>query len=135
MVDPMTTYALNALLKHALTWLTNLRRAGDARKRESLKALNQVIVAVRKTSVYNRARETVGADLAVEAELAVLWTELSFELQNLGLTKLAKKCDVKGRYWAAPENFSSEWLERAEIGLETVEQLARRIKAEIQSKP
>lgn len=134
MIDPITQIAVSALLKHVLSWLTNLKRAGEARKRESLNALNKVIVAVRKTSVYSRDRETGGADLTIEAELAVLWTELSFELQTLGLTKLAKKCDVKGRYWAAPESFTKEWLAQAEIGLETVEQLARRIKAEIQSK-
>lgn len=135
MLDPITANAVSALIKHVLSWLTNLRRAGDPRKKESLKALNKVIVAVRKTSVYSRAREAENAVLTVEAELVVLWTELSFELQSLGLNKLAKKCDVLGRYLAAPENFSKEWLEQAEVGLEAVEQLAIRVKAEIQSRP
>lgn len=133
MIDPITSRAVSELLKHVLSWLYNLKRAGDDRKNESLAALNKVIIAVRRTSVYTRSREVGGVDLSVESELAVLWTELAFELQSLGLTKLAKKCDVKGRYWAAPESFSHEWLEQAEIGLETIEQLAIRIKAETQN--
>ncbi len=135
MLEPTTTAALSAVLKHVLTWLTNLRRASDARKNESLEAVNQVIIAARRTSVYSRAHETGNVDMKVEAELATLWTELSFELQRLGLTKLAKRCDVTGRYWASPTSFSKEWLNQADVGLEAVEKLARQVKAEIQSKP
>lgn len=133
--EPTTSAALSAALKHVLTWLTNLKRAGDSRKQESLKAVNQVIVAIRKTSVYSRALELGNADLGIESELAVLWTELGFELQALGLTKLAKRCDVTGRYWSSPKSFSKEWLDQAEVGLDAVEKLALQVKAEIQNKP
>lgn len=134
MIDPITSKSVSELLKHVLRWLYNLKGAGDARKNQSFDALNKVIIAVRRTTVYSRAREVGGVNLDVEADLAVLWTELGFELQRLGITKLAKKCDVKGRYWAAPESFSREWLEQAEVSLEAVEKLAIKIKAETHSK-
>ena len=134
MLDPTTSGALSAALKHVLTWLTNLRRAGNSRKQASLEAINQVILAIRKTSVYSRALESGNTDLSIESELAVLWTELGFELQRLGLIKLAKRCDVAGRYWSSPKSFSKEWLDQAEVGLDAVEKLAIQLKAEIQSK-
>lgn len=134
MLDPSTTAALSAVLKHVFTWLTNLRRAGNTRKHESLVAINQVIIAIRKTNVYSRAVQSGVTDLTVESELAVLWTQLGFELQRLGLTKLAKRCDVTGRYWSSPASFSKEWLDQAEVGLDAVEKLALKVKAEIQSK-
>lgn len=135
MIEPIITSAISAVIKHVITWLTNLRRAGDARKHESLEAINQVITAARRTNVYNRARETGNPDPRIEAELAVIWTELGFELQRLGLIKLAKRCDVTGRYWSSPTSFSKEWLDQADVGLEAVEKLARQIKVEIQFKP
>ena len=135
MLEPVTTVALSSVLKHVLTWLINLRRAGKARKLESLEAINQVILAVRRTNVYSRAREVGMPDINAEAELTVLWTELSFSLQRLGLTKLAKRCDVTGRYWSSPANFSKEWLDQADVRLEAVEKLARQVKVEIQRSP
>jgi hypothetical protein len=54
MIDPITSKAVSELLKHVLSWLYNLKRAGDVRKNESLVALNKVIIAVRRTSVYPR---------------------------------------------------------------------------------
>ena len=50
----ITDISLWALIKHLKSWLTNLRRAGDERKRQSIKALRAVIIAARNTRAYLR---------------------------------------------------------------------------------
>jgi hypothetical protein len=115
---------LKGLLVHAAKWLWNLRRAGLERKRESLEALRGVIQAVRRTTVYLRALNDGQSSLDEERELSLLWTALSFRLQDLKLYALAKKCEIKGRHWADPSAFDTVFIEKADIKLETMERLA-----------
>ena len=115
-----------SLITHAKKWVSNLRRAGRQRKLESRAALRDVIVAVRKTTIYTRSLKEGGAkSLEQERELSLLWTELSFKLEDLGIGKLAKRCRIKGMYWADPASMDSEFLEKAGIGLSDIERLAR----------
>lgn len=131
----ITDISLWALIKHLKSWLTNLRRAGDERKRQSIKALRAVIIAARNTRAYLRKMNDTGKqDHAEEAKLAQKWTELGFVLKDLGLGTLAKRCDITGRYWADPQQFEREFLDKADIGLERMEQLARQLVAEIERK-
>ena len=130
---PLADSSLWELVKHLKQWLINLRRAGRARKRESIDALRAVIVAARATRVYLRRLAANGQhDHDEEARLARLWTELGFVLADLGLGALAKRCDVSGRYWSDPAQFEREFLDRADIGLERMEQLARQMVAEVE---
>jgi hypothetical protein len=120
------------LFKHLRQWLVNLDRAGEKRKRESIEALRAVTLAARATRVYlRRLADTAQADHAEEARLSQMWTRLGFQLKDLGLGALAKRCDVSGRYWADPSQFDREFLDRADVGLERMEQLARRLLAEL----
>ena len=129
----ITDINLWALIRHLKQWLTNLQRAGIERKRESVKALRAVILAARKTRTYLRKLKTgAQADHAQEAQLSEMWTRLGFDLKDLGLGKLAKRCDITGRYWADPGQFDREFLDRADIGLARMEQLARQTVAEIE---
>ncbi|TNF86342.1 MAG: hypothetical protein JSU67_18630 [Gammaproteobacteria bacterium] len=122
------------MIRHLKRWLTNLQRAGIERKRESVKALRAVILAARKTRTYLRKLKTgAPADHAQEAQLSEMWTRLGFDLKDLGLGKLAKRCDITGRYWADPGQFDREFLDRADIGLARMEQLARQTVAEIET--
>ena len=131
----ITDISLWALIRHLRLWLTNLRRAGDERKRQSIKALRAVIVATRHTKAYLRKlSETAQQDHAEEARLAQKWTELGFVLQDLGLGALAKRCDITGRYWADPQQFERGFLDKADVGLARMEQLARQLVAEIERK-
>jgi len=119
------------LLRHLRQWLANLRRAGEARRRESVAALRAVIVAARGTRVYLRELADNGRrNHAREAELVETWTRLGFVLRDLGLGKLAKRCDLSGRYWSDPAQFDDDFLERADIGLERMERMARQLVAE-----
>jgi hypothetical protein len=121
------------LVKHLHQWLGNLSRARQQRKRESIEALRAVVVAARHTHVYLRQLQDKGQhDHATEAQLAGLWTELGFRLGDLGLTKLAKRCDIRGRYWANPDTLDEDFLQRADIGLERMEQMALQLLIDIE---
>lgn len=134
MVDLVTSVSLWELIKHAGSWVVNLRRASAARKEESVTALRQVIIAAQKTTVYVRQiNETGRKDHSIEAELSIAWTELSFRLDDLGIDALAQRCRMKGKHWADPNQFSSEELEKADVGLEKMESLASEILSEASS--
>jgi len=122
------------LFRHLSQWLGNLSRAKQQRQRESIEALRAVVVAARQTQVYLRQLDDTGKqDHAGEAQLATLWTELGFRLGDLGLSKLAKRCDIRGRYWANPDELDEDFLQRADVGLERMEKMARSLLAEIEA--
>jgi len=131
-VPDLTEIALWDLIKHAATWIVNLRRASDKRKQESIVAVRQIITVSRETAVYIRKLNHTGnRDYNNESRLSIVWTELSFMLQDLGINKLAKRCQIKGKYWSNPEHYDQEFLERADVKLERMEGLARKILADI----
>lgn len=120
------------LIKHLRQWLSNLNRAGQARKLQSIDALRAVILASRSTAVYMRHLRQAGlSDYKEEASLSRNWTELSFRLLDLKLSKLAKRCDINGRYWSDPKQFDAKFIEQADVGLEQMEKLAKQLLAEI----
>ena len=128
----LTTDTLWEIFKNGATWLTNLKRAGEARKIESRKAVRQIITAARETAVYvRRLNETGVHDHETEARLSRLWTELAFTLEDLKIDKLAKRCMIKGKYWSDPDHYDGDFIEKADISLERMERLAREILADI----
>jgi len=130
--EVVTSVSLWSLVKHASQWLINLGRAGDKRKKESIHALRSVVRATRKTSVYLRQlRDTGQRDHKAEENISMQWTDLGFALQDLKLNELAKRCEIKGKYWADPESMVGETLEKADIGFEKMEQLAQDLLDEI----
>ncbi|XOV77593.1 MAG: hypothetical protein ACFHVJ_11595 [Aestuariibacter sp.] len=105
----LTTKEWISLASHIKKWITNLKRAKTQRKNQSKKALRDVIKASQQTTIYLRMiRETGDKSLDREAELAMLWTDLSFELEDINLLALAQKCRLKGKYWADPEKITSQ---------------------------
>ncbi len=129
----VTDIGLWELIKHLGQWLSNLNRAGEKRKLESIEALRAVILAARDTTVYVRKINDTGMqDHHEEARLALMWTELGFRLSDLGLSKLAKRCDIKGRYWSNPDQFDTDFLNKADISLVKMEKLARQMVSEIE---
>ena len=89
---------LKTLLTHITRWLVNLGRANDARKQASITAVREVILVTRRTATYLRHVEQTGQqDVQQEQDLAERWTRLGFAMQDLGLGKLAKRCDIRGR--------------------------------------
>jgi len=116
------------IFKHVRAWLANLNRAGEARKTQSVKALREVITAARETAVYMRQVQDLGTrDHGAERRLTVLWTELGFALRDLGLNKLAKRCQITGKDWAKPGHYDKDFLDKADVSLERMEHLALQI--------
>jgi hypothetical protein len=127
-MDGITTGLLWDIFKHVRSWLSNLNRAGDSRKQQSVLALRGVITAARETAVYLRqVRDTGRHNHKTEARLSILWTDLGFALEDLGISKLAKRCQIKGKQWSDPEHYDADFIGKADISLERMEQLAREI--------
>lgn len=120
------------LLKHVKTWLINLERASETRKKESVEALRAVLNAVRETESYLRRLRSEGRDQNKEDVLSTLWTELSYKLNDLGLKKLEKKCFMKGKYWADRDKYSDEYFEKYGISLELIEHIVKKHLKEIE---
>ncbi len=84
-----------SLIAHVKRWLGNLLRARKLRKQQSTEALRAVVKAVRKTTDYVRhLRDGRKRSRRIESELALLWTELSFAAEDIGLDTLAKRCNI-----------------------------------------
>lgn len=116
------------IFKHAGSWLTNLNRANDVRKQQSIRALRNIILAARETAVYVRQLDDTSArDHANEKHLSALWTDLSFSLEDLGLNKLAKRCNIKGKQWANPDHYDADFIKKADVSLDRMERLAQEI--------
>lgn len=132
MPSAITESTLKALLANLGRYMANLARAGQKRREESRKALQDVIRATRQTKVYLRALEAHGRrDYDKEARLSDSWTELSFELRKLDVKALAKRCDIAGGYWSDPDKFSDSFLSRAKVRLQDLEMEARAILARL----
>lgn len=132
MLEFVTAISVWELVKHTGSWVTNLKRAKSARKKESVDALRKVVVAARKTSVYMRQLSDTGKrSHRTESDISILWTELGFALEDLGINKLSKRCRIKGKHWADPSQMEKEYLEKADVGLERMEQIANEVLREI----
>ena len=118
------------LIRHVKQWLSNLSRAGDRRKQASRQALRAVVLAVRETEAYvTDLTDGHRPSRKREREIAILWASLAFELEDLGIDKLAKVCQIKGKYWATRKRdgssaFSDEFLRKAGTRLADIERAA-----------
>lgn len=121
----LTTTEWLSILSHIKKWVVNLKRANKERKLQSKEALRSVITAVRETEIYMRKlREGGKKSIKTERKLSILWTNLAFKLEDLDLNKLAKRCQIKGRYWADSSKFNEEFLKQAGTRLSDIEKMA-----------
>lgn len=131
-MDILGSVSIWEILKHVRSWLANLDRASQERKQQSIHALREVVKAARETAVYMRqVHDTGGKNHDTEARLSVLWTDLGYALQDIGIEKLAKRCQITGKHWANPSHYDDEFLKKADVSLERMEKLANEILAGI----
>ncbi|WP_305910026.1 hypothetical protein Q9L42_002405 [Methylomarinum sp. Ch1-1] len=131
-MEPISARLLWDIFKHVRAWLANLHRAGDKRKQQSIRALRDIICASRETAVYMRyIDENNARDLKMESHLTLLWTELGFALEDLGIRKLAKRCQIQGKQWSDPAHYDEDFINKADISLDRMERLAKEILREI----
>lgn len=129
---PVTQKGWEVLFSHLIKWLSNLRRARDQRKKDSVAALRDVIKVVRRTAIYMRSvREHNKRSRKEEQKLSTQWTDLGFKLNDLGLSKLAKRCEIRGAQWADPDRYDEEFMKKADASLDSIEKLARLTLTEI----
>lgn len=122
------TLILWDFFKHACRWLVNLRRAGDARQRASIDAARATVSAARETAVYLRQIQDTGKrNHATERQLTGQWTRLGFQLEDLGLTKLAKRCQITAKHWSNPAHYDEDFLDKADVSVDRMERLALEI--------
>jgi hypothetical protein len=120
------------IFKHARSWLANLNRASEDRKQQSITALRNIISASRETAVYIRQMNDNGSrDHVTEKQLSLLWTDLSFSLDDLGIHTLAKRCNIKGKQWANPDHYDADFINKADVSLDRMERLAQEILLEL----
>ena len=130
MIELITSLSLWELVKHGTGWIANLSRAGRKRKEESREALRQVIVAARLTRSYCiHILEKDKRKEEREQELIRSWTELSFTLQDLGLSLLAGKCDLQGKTWSDRWTGDRSVLKKIIASLDKTEAAAREMLA------
>jgi|AZIC01.1.fsa_nt_gi hypothetical protein len=131
-MESVSSKVLAELFNHGSRWLSNLSRAKSARKQQSVQALRKVITASRQTAVYIRQlNDTAQVDHKTERELAVLWTDLGFALEDLELNKLAKRCQITGKHWSDPKHYDEDFLYKADISLDKMEKMAKLVLLDI----
>ena len=113
--------------KHLKTWVTNLRRAKEDRKKESVEALRQVIIASRGMRIYiNEWNEGV-RDYSREKQLSEEWTTLGFLVRDLGLKDLSAKCDALAVKLTMIDKVSKETIDKTREALISIEERATEI--------
>lgn len=119
--------------KHLKTWVTNLRRAKEDRKKESVEALRQVIIASRGMRIYiNEWNEGV-RDYSREKQLSEEWTTLGFLVRDLGLKDLSAKCDALAVKLTMIDQVSKETIEKTREALVSIEERAQDILVPIEA--
>lgn len=133
MAAPISTTTLMSLATALGKWLQSLTRARHETRNAAREALRDVIIATRETAVYCRflKEDHHRRDPDTEAHLAMLWSTLGFRLEDIGQRGLAKRCQIKGRYWADQGQFGEEFLQAADISLATVERMATTLHARL----
>ena len=131
LLEAIAAITAKEVVSHIVKWLVNLKRAGGERQQQSQHAVNRVASLVKKTLAYSRGLKLGKQDFVAEADLSGNWSDLSFELADLKLHALAKKCDVMSRYWSNPEQFPPGFLAEADISFETFSSVVRDLTIQI----
>jgi len=138
------------ITNHVKRWLINLHYAQKERKKQSIDALQSVVLAAWETTVYlceirdqdKQSIEKKKKLAAREKKLSEFWTELSLHAAKLKLDKLSKGCRELGHFWSSPEIHSFHTVMKAPGGqkkdserlkdrLDDIEQLAGKILEEL----
>ena len=124
----------SALLKAAdsvLGWFGLLRKEKLERGERERRAIKALYVALNETVLYFRRldrpylarskKEKAEFERSVQTEEALsrLWIEASVELRGVN-SDLAKRCYLKGIYWADRDGWSDDDVRRANIKLKRV---------------
>ncbi len=118
---------ISQLTKSILDALKTLG-AHRAKQRELVdEALTAIRKAVTRTDAYIKARHAnKPADPEREAELSELWHLAAIPLQHFD-EDLARRCNLKGTYWSNPDEWPSDLVNEARIGLSLIDKQAEHL--------
>jgi hypothetical protein len=114
-----------------LSWFGLMREEKHQRSERERRAIKALLIAVNETVLYFRRldnphlarteEERLGFERNIQAEEALsrLWMDASAELREIN-PDLAKRCFLKGQYWADRDSWSSDDVLNANIKLEEV---------------
>jgi len=116
--------AIEALSK----WFGLLRSEQHDRGELEHRAIKSLYTALNETLLYlrrianphlartHKERQRFSRDIEAEERLSRLWFDASVELRELD-GDLARKCMLKGQFWANRDSWTQQEIERANISL------------------
>jgi hypothetical protein len=119
--------ALLALLADLRKWIQQARARKQLRDERGQRAVEAILRAVNETTVYIAAQargDRVSRNR--EAELSRNWTSAAAALHGID-DDLARRCEMKGAFWANPESWSQDDLTKARILLKQVSDDAHKL--------
>ena len=97
-----------------------VREAKVRREEQADQALAAVYIAANETQKYISAlHRGAERDIDREYDLSRLWHLASIPLRYFD-SDLARRCELKGRYWLAPDDWTVSDINGARIGLDRV---------------
>jgi len=115
------------LFGHVIGWLKTARDVKASDKEEYKKALLTLYLAANETRIYIATlKRRKRPDRDREARLSRLWSEAAVELREID-PDLAKRCLLKGEYWADPTRWTDQQIADARISLKELFDRAREL--------
>src|SRR5437762_128109 len=100
-----------------------LQREEDNRREHALYAF---VRALNETEIYYGTLRNSGKDRDREEELSRLWIDVSRELFVVDV-ELAKRCELKAKYWADPVGWTLQAVEPAQIAIHEMRSALERL--------
>jgi len=100
---------LVSIFNGIIRWLRAIGEAQEKRTAASNQALSRIYTAANETKAYIADLRSGESDRKRERQLSSLWGDAGIALMQLD-RDLARKCLIKGEYWADPESWSERWL-------------------------
>lgn len=117
MIEAATLLSLVSL---AHSWLAKQSAERARRDAEYRTALDRLGTAVNATEFYlHRRREGSPRSEDKESDLSALWDSAGRALRHINPT-LARRCRIKGKYWADPAKWTSTQIDELDIRLKSV---------------
>ncbi|MGD1041499.1 MAG: hypothetical protein ABR913_00380 [Sedimentisphaerales bacterium] len=103
--------------------ITRSRREEDARFREALTKLSEAVTETRIILGKQRKQEIASED---KERLSRLWSKAGIAISEFD-RDLAERCDIKGVFWAGPENWTDKQIDDANIRIVAMEREMREL--------
>lgn len=101
-------------------WVQFLKSEKKEKLLANAEAIDALHEAICETTIYISNSRSNGRVRETEENLARLWHTASRKLDRVN-SELAQRCLLKGQYWADPEVWTNEAVQKARIELDRVQ--------------